>query len=107
MVDILPLRWHPRIRRPADVLQAELFADDLRYGCGMAMPELDGDELAAVIAAVKEKLALEPYPLAPRLEPLRSVLAKLDPSKAPRQTPDRAPLPEAPPRSRVGRRTRR
>ena len=95
MADILPLSTHPRVRRPADVRQAEFFADDVRYGCGMAMPELDGDELAAVIAAVKEKLALERYPLAPRLEPLRRALAKLDPASAPKPAPPRAPLPQA------------
>jgi hypothetical protein len=45
------------------------------------MPVLDltDDELAAVIAALKEKLDRDRYPRAPRLEPFRAALAKLDP----------------------------
>jgi hypothetical protein len=52
----------------------------------MAMPELDADELASVIAAVKEKFALEP---------LRRALAKLDPASVPKPALPRAPLPQA------------
>ena len=37
-----------------------------------------------MIAALKEKLDRDRYPRAPRLEPFRAALAKLDPASAPR-----------------------
>jgi len=50
------------------------------------MPVLDltDDELAAVIAALKEKLDRDCYSRAPRLKPFRAALAKLDPKSTPR-----------------------
>jgi len=50
------------------------------------MPVLDltDDELAAVIAALKEKLDRDRSPRAPRLEPFRAALAKLNPKSTPR-----------------------
>jgi hypothetical protein len=45
------------------------------------MDDLTDEERAAVIAAVRKALADDPFPRAPRLEPLRSALAKLDPSR--------------------------
>jgi hypothetical protein len=59
----------------------------------MTVVEL-AEEHTAVI--VKDR-----YPLSPRVGPLKSALAKLDPVKAPKR------LPEAPARARVGHRTRR
>jgi len=58
------------------------------------MPTIDlsDDELAAVIAALKEALNRERYHLAPRLEPFRRALAKLDPAVVPRRRPDLPPL---------------
>ena len=58
--------------------------------------DLDDAELAAVIAALKEKLDREwQYRMAPRLAPLVSALAKLDPASVPQSAPPRAPLPQA------------
>lgn len=74
------------------------------------MPKIDltDDELAAVIAAVREKIDFDRYPLSPRMRPLRAALAKLDPASAPKPRPDpKPPLPEAPARGRGGRRVRR
>jgi hypothetical protein len=65
---MMPL-WHPRIRREPDERQADLFA--LSSGV-MPTPDLDDDELAAVIAALKDKLDRDRYPRSPRLAPLRS-----------------------------------
>lgn len=70
------------------------------------MPTIDFDdeERAAVIAALREKLDRERYPRAPRLDPLRSALAKLVPARAvaPRPAPSK-PL-EPPSRGRYKRR---
>jgi hypothetical protein len=76
----------------------------------MPMLDLTDDELAAVAAAVRRTLNEDRFPLAlaPRLKPLRSALAKLDPASAPKPPPEpKPPLPEAPSRSRGGRRLRR
>jgi len=71
------------------------------------VPDLTDDEREAVIAAIKEKLDRDRYPLSPRLAPLRTALAKLDPASAPRVLKDRPALPEAPPWARSGKRVRR
>src|SRR5579872_3237587 len=47
------------------------------------------------------------HPLSPRLARLKSALAKLDPASAPRAAAPKPPLPEAPTRSRGGRRASR
>jgi hypothetical protein len=61
------------------------------------MPELDltDDELAAVMALVRRTVDADKFPLSPRLAPLRSALAKLDPrpAKPRRELP---PLPSGP-----------
>lgn len=63
----------------------------------MLTPELDDAERAMVIAALKEKLDREwQYRMAPRLAPLVSALAKLDPVSVPQPAPPRAPLPTGP-----------
>jgi hypothetical protein len=55
---------------------------------------LTDDELAAVAAAVRTAIETDRFPRAPRLDPLRSALAKLDPAAAPqRQPPPKAPPP--------------
>ena len=60
------------------------------------------------MAAVRRSIDDDKYPLSPRLAPLRSALAKLDPVSAPKPILERPPLPEAPIRSsRGGRRARR
>lgn len=73
------------------------------------MPQVDfsEEEQAAVTAAVRRSIAEDKFPLSPRLAPLRSALAKLDPASAPKPRAAPPPLPEAPMRSRGGRRVRR
>jgi hypothetical protein len=74
----------------------------------MPIIDLTDDELAAVTAAVRRTLEADKFPHAPRLKPLRSALAKLDPASASRRLPEpKPPLPEAPARSQGGRRARR
>ncbi len=68
----------------------------------MPTTDLTDEELAAVIAALKEKLDRDRYPRAPRLEPFRAALAKLDPAAAPR--PVVRPKPPLPPRGPRARR---
>jgi hypothetical protein len=73
------------------------------------MPTTDftDEEYAAVAAAVRRTIDEDRYPHSPRLKPLRAALAKLDPASLPKPLPERKPLPEAPMRSRDGRRVRR
>ena len=52
------------------------------------MLELTEEEERALIALLRRTLNYTRYPLAPRLDPLKSVLAKLDPPK-----PAYVPLP--------------
>jgi hypothetical protein len=61
------------------------------------MPTIDltEDEHAAVTAAIRRAIEEDRFPRAPRLDPLRSALAKLDPAM---------PLPKEPPTS--GKRAR-
>jgi hypothetical protein len=51
------------------------------------------EEYTAVTMAVRRALDDDRYPLAPRLAPLRSALAKLDPASAPKPIAARPPLP--------------
>ena len=48
---------------------------------------LDDDELAAVIAAVRRVIEDDRFPRAPRLDPLRAALAKLEPATKARRQP--------------------
>ena len=59
------------------------------------MPTIDlsDDELAALAAALRRLIEDDKFPRAPRLDPLRSALAKLEPAAAPK--PGRSP--KAPP----------
>jgi hypothetical protein len=54
-----------------------------------AMPsiELTDAELTAVTAAIRRAIEQDKFPHAPRLDPLRSALAKLDPAAAKLQPP--------------------
>jgi hypothetical protein len=54
---------------------------------------LTEDEARALIEHLRRALDADPYPLAPRLTPLKAILAKLDPP---------APKPEPPPPLRSG-----
>jgi hypothetical protein len=53
------------------------------------MPTIDltDDELAAVAAAIRRAIEDDRFPRAPRLDPLRSALAKLDPTAATKLSP--------------------
>jgi hypothetical protein len=49
----------------------------------MPTPDLTDEEHAAVVAALRKLIDQDRFPLSPRLKPLKSALAKLDP-KAPK-----------------------
>jgi hypothetical protein len=55
----------------------------------MAMPTIDltDEELAAVTVAIREAVEDDRFPPAPRLDPLHSALAKLDPAGPASQQP--------------------
>jgi hypothetical protein len=56
----------------------------------MTTPDLTDEEHAAVVAALRKLIDADKFPLSPRLRPLTSALAKLDPPKP------KAPLPKPP-----------
>jgi hypothetical protein len=62
---------------------------------------LTHDELAAVTAAIRRTIAVDRFPHAPRLDPLRAALGKFDAAAEP--TPD----PKGPPPARADKRARR
>jgi hypothetical protein len=70
-----------------------------------AVPTIDltDDELAAVTAAVRRTIETDRFPRAPRLDPLRSALTKLEPATAPKPNPH----PKAPPPAKADKRARR
>jgi hypothetical protein len=53
------------------------------------MPPIDltDDELTAVAAAIRRLIDEDRFPRAPRIDPLRSALAKFDPATAVKPTP--------------------
>jgi hypothetical protein len=61
---------------------------------------LNDDEKAALVAHLRHALEYDPFPFAPRIDPLKAILAKLDPP-----TPQPEPLPPLKPGMgpRVGR----
>jgi hypothetical protein len=63
---------------------------------------LNDDELAAVTAAIRRTLAVDRFPHAPRLDPLRAALGKLDAA-----APEPDPPPKAPPPAKADERARR
>ena len=70
----------------------------------MPIIDLTDDELAAVTAAIRRLIDEDRFPHAPRLDRLRSALAKLD--AAPKLTPN-SPLPKTLPPTRGGKPARR
>jgi hypothetical protein len=64
--------------------------------------DITDDELAAVTAAIRRAIETDRYPHAPRLDPLRSALTKLEPAPAPKPTSQ----PKAPPPAKADRRAR-
>ena len=76
------------------------------------MPTIDltDPELAAVTAAIRRAIETDRFPRAPRLDPLRSALAKLEPATAPKPILgqiDRSVPPQAPPPAKADKRARR
>ena len=63
---------------------------------------LADDELAAVTAAIRRTIAVDRFPHAPRLDPLRAALGKLDAA-----APEPTPPPSAPPAGKTDKRARR
>jgi hypothetical protein len=63
--------------------------------------DLTDDELAAGTAAIRRAIEEDRFPRAPRLDPLRSALAKLEPA------PKLSPHPKTLPPARGGKPTRR
>jgi hypothetical protein len=83
-----------------------------------AVPTIDlpDDEPAAVTAAIRGVIAGDRYPHAPRLDPLRAALARLDAATADRKSsgkvshlidPAPAPEPKASPPAKADKRARR
>src|SRR5215469_5817114 len=68
--------------------------------------DLTDEEHAALVAYVLDKLREEKFPHAPRLNAVRSALAKLNAASATTPIVERPPLPEAPMRSSSGGRAR-
>lgn len=62
----------------------------------MATVDFTDAEHAAVTRAVRRTIDEDRYPLAPRIAPLGSALAKLDPASAPKPIEPRPPLPIGP-----------
>jgi hypothetical protein len=75
----------------------------------MAVPTIDlpADELAAVTAAIRGVIAGDRYPHAPRLDPLRAALARLEAAKDRQENLTIEPAPKAPPPAKADKRARR
>jgi hypothetical protein len=61
---------------------------------------LTADELAAVTAAIRRTIAVERFPHAPRLDPLRAALGKLDAEAKATPPPKASPAAKADKRAR-------
>jgi hypothetical protein len=60
----------------------------------MSLRDLTDEELAALIAYVRDKLAAERFPYSPTLRPVKSALAKLEPPARPEPMPPPKPIGE-------------
>jgi hypothetical protein len=82
---------------------ARLPADGFQRRSTAALPtiNLPGDELAAVAAAIRGVIEDDKFPHAPRLDPLRAALARLDAATK------LAPHPKAAPPAKADKRARR
>ena len=69
------------------------------------MPTIDlpDDELAAVTAAIRDVIEDDRFPHAPRLDPLRAALGKIEAEAA----AEPSPQPTAPPPAKADKRARR
>ena len=112
-----PLEYTPPrravARHVAPFLVEQMSPDYIR-----AVPTIDlpADELAAVTAAIRRTIADDKYPHAPRLDPLRAALARLEAASKPEnqvvdghlETASKpTPLPKAPPPAKAAKRARR
>ena len=82
-----------RDRRAGQVLRS----DSRRHRGGpisrcTATESLTEDERAAIIKLLCATIAVDPYPLSPRIRRLKAALAKLDPSSVPQERPKPAPI---------------
>jgi hypothetical protein len=73
------------------------------------MPTIDlpDDELAAVTAAIRRAIEGDRYPHAPRLDPLRAALARLDAATNANSVGIFSVAPKAPPPAKADKRARR
>ena len=75
------------------------------------MPTIDlpDDELAAVTAVIRRAIEDDRYPHAPRLDPLRAALARLEAAKESERVKavDSLRAPKAPPAAKADKRARR
>ena len=69
-------------------------------------PDLTDADRAVIVALLKQTIAADPFPLSPRVERLRGILAKLEPSVA-RPQPYPLPKPAGEPRLLLSRKTGR
>ena len=53
----------------------------------MTWENLDEKERAAILRLLRDAVRSDPFPLSPRLKPLKSALTKLDPASAPAASP--------------------
>lgn len=60
--------------------------------------DLTDDETADLAALLRRTIAADPFPMAPRLEPIKAILSKIDPPRE--KPPPLPPLPSAPPKRR-------
>ena len=75
----------------------------------MPTVNLAADELAAVTAAIRQLIEGDRYPHAPRLDPLRAALGKLEAAAEPigEAAAEPSPPPKAPPPAKADKRARR
>jgi hypothetical protein len=87
---------------------AHLLAGQMSADYHQAVPKIDlpEDELAAVTAAIRAVIAGDRYPHAPRLDPLRAALARLEVISSGNSFSS-APLPKAAPPAKADKRARR
>jgi hypothetical protein len=83
--------------------------DNCRPIISKAVPTIDlpDDELAAVAAAIRGVIEDDKYPHAPRLDPLRAALARLDAAAGGGQNTQLISDPKAPPPVKADKRARR
>jgi hypothetical protein len=105
-VNRAPQGASPALKRRVQAHFKHLLVEQMSpdYIQAVPTPDLTDDELAAVTAAVRRAIEDDRFPHAPRLDPLRSALAKLEPATpAPKPTP----LPKVAPPAKADKRARR